>query len=227
MAACCRTLHKSVQHQKDRPIPFSPRQTKVFGLDARVNNVVSKLWWALPNQAPNELHQLCRPRQCKWLKHKPSRLPKGCLSPYVSAAWIGCALKDGGSLEGSVWLKGPGNPFGYLYNSHSQNFNIMSFLPRTHLTATIASGCELKPDLWEWHVHHGVCRFPVPAFDAGKWLASLWSGRLPIVHRCEPTWALCLHWGDPLWILPTTVFCTPGNLVVLYELQDHKVIYNQ
>ena len=86
MAACCRALHKSVQHQKDRPIPFSPRQTKVFGLDARVSNVVSKLKMSSARPSSVELHQLCRPRQRKWLKHKPSRLPKGCLSPYVSAA---------------------------------------------------------------------------------------------------------------------------------------------
>ena len=73
--------------------PFFHRvRPNVLALDALMSNVVSKLKMSSARPSSVELHQLCRPRQRKWLKHKPSRLPKGCLSPYVSAAWTGCTL---------------------------------------------------------------------------------------------------------------------------------------
>ena len=99
--------------------PFSPRQTNVFGKDARVSNVVSKLGWALHDPAQNELHQQCRPRQ----KHNGSStrtLPpaQGCLSPNVSTARAGVALRGVEHVEASSESEELGVPLD-IYTIHT------------------------------------------------------------------------------------------------------------
>ena len=118
------------------------------------------------------------------------RLPQ----PKVSGGWSWLFPWAWECMGMMVYLQVKGN--GQLFISHSQNFKVFSSLPHLHSHGATASYFELTHDLWEWHFHHGVCMFPVPASVEERWPASLWSMHQPIGHRCAPIWEWCLRWED-------------------------------